>query len=55
MERFVVVKSLTRFYGYAIKAPLSITWANGPQNTVGWYRCTSDAQRRSEELNRRLA
>ena len=52
MERFVVVKSLTRKYGYAIQAPRSITWAQGPQNTFGWYRRKSDAQERAEELNR---
>lgn len=52
MERFVVVKSLTRRYGYAIKAPRSITWAKGPQNAVGWYRRKSDAQVRADELNR---
>ena len=55
MERFVVVKSLTRRYGYAIQAPRSITWAKGPQNTVGWYRLKSDAQNRAEELNRAFA
>ena len=53
MERFVVVKSITRKYGYAIKAPRSITWVNGPQNTVGWYRYKSDAQKRADELNRK--
>ena len=55
MEKFVVVKSLTRKCGYAIKAPRFITWAKGPQNTVGWYRRKSDAQQRAEELNRAFA
>jgi hypothetical protein len=52
ISRFVVVKSLTRKYGYSIKAPRSITWAKGPQNTVGWYRRKADAIKRAEELNR---
>lgn len=52
MARFIVVKSLTRKYGYTVKAPPSITWANGPQHTVGWYRRKLDAQRRADELNR---
>ncbi len=52
MERFVVVKSLTHKYGYAIQAPPSITWAKGAQNTFGWYRRKSDAQERADELNR---
>jgi len=52
MEKFVVVKSLTRRYGYSIRAPKSVTWATGPQNTVGWYRRKADAQRRADELNR---
>lgn len=54
MERrrqFVVVKSLTRKYGYTVKAPPGIAWAKGPRNTVGWYRRKSDAQKRAEELN----
>lgn len=55
MDRFVVVKSLTRRCGYAVQAPRSITWAKGPQNTVGWYRYSSDAQKRAEELNRAFA
>jgi hypothetical protein len=49
---FVVVKSLTRKYGFTLKAPRVITWAKGPQNTVGWYRRKSDAQKRADELNR---
>lgn len=53
-QRFVVVKSLTRRYGYAIKAPSHITWAKGPQNTFGWYRLKSEALRRTDELNRTL-
>jgi hypothetical protein len=53
-DRFVVIKSLTRKYGYSIKAPRSITWATGPQNTVGWYRRMADAQRRADEYNRAL-
>jgi hypothetical protein len=52
MKKFVVVKSLTRKYGYTLKAPLSITWAKGPQNTVGWYRRKSDALKRADEFNR---
>lgn len=55
MGRFIVVKSPTRKYGYAIQAPRSITWAKGPQNTVGWYRRKLDAQNRAEELNRAFA
>ena len=50
--RFVVVKSLTRKYGFSIKAPRRITWTAGPQKTFGWYRLKSDAQRRADELNR---
>jgi hypothetical protein len=29
MCKFIVVKSLTRKYGYTLKAPQSITWATG--------------------------
>jgi hypothetical protein len=54
MDRFVVVKSLTRRYGYAIKAPSFITWARGPQHTFGWYRAKSAAQERADELNNAL-
>lgn len=54
MDRFVVVKSLTRRYGYAIKAPWFITWARGPQHTFGWYRTKSEAQARTNELNTAL-
>ena len=39
-------------YGYAIRAPRHVTWATGPQNTVGWYRRKSDAQKRADEFNR---
>jgi hypothetical protein len=53
--RFVVVRSLTRSYGYSIKFPPSITWAKGPQNTVGWYRRKVDAIQRADELNRAFA
>ena len=35
-----------------LMAPRFITWVNGPQNTVGWYRRKSDAQKRADELNR---
>ena len=52
MNRFVVVKSLIRKYGYSIQAPRNITWAAGPQHTFGWYRRKSDARKRAEELNR---
>jgi hypothetical protein len=52
MERFDVVKALTRRYGYSIQAPRHITWATGPQHTFGWYRYKSDAQRRANEFNR---
>ena len=52
MNRFVVVKSLARKYGYAIQAPPGISWAKGPQRTVGWYRLKSDAVKRADELNR---
>jgi len=52
MSRFVVVKALTRKYGYSIQAPPSVTWATGPQRTFGWYRLKADAQRRADELNR---
>jgi len=52
MDRFVVVKSLTRKYGYGIQAPRTITWATGPQHTFGWYRYKSDAQKRADEFNR---
>jgi hypothetical protein len=52
MNRFIVVKSLTRKYGYSIRAPRHVTWATGPTNTVGWYRRKSDAQKRADELNR---
>jgi hypothetical protein len=51
MCRFIVVKSLTRKYGFALKAPPSITWVTGPQNSCGWYRLKSDAQKRADELN----
>lgn len=52
MNRFIVVRSLTRKYGYALQAPPGTTWATGPQRTFGWYRYKSDARRRAEELNR---
>jgi hypothetical protein len=52
MNRFIVVKSQTRKHGYAIKAPGRVTWATGPQNTFGWYRYKSDAQKRADEFNR---
>lgn len=55
MNRFVVVKSLTRKYGFAIQAPPGTTWATGPGRTVGWYRRKSDALKRAEELNRESA
>jgi hypothetical protein len=55
MEKFVVVKSLARKYGYAIKAPRTITWAKGPQKTFGWYRRKSDAQQRAAALNQTVA
>jgi len=51
MNVVVVVKSLTRKYGYSIQAPPNITWAVGPLRTFGWYRYKSDAQKRAEELN----
>jgi hypothetical protein len=54
MERFIVVKSLTRKFGYSLQAPRRITWANGPQNTVGWYRRKADAQSQADEYNRAL-
>ena len=52
MDKFIVVKSQTRKYGYAIRAPRHVTWATGPKNTFGWYRRKSDAQERADELNR---
>jgi len=52
MSRFIVVKALTRRYGYSIQAPPGITWATGPQRTFGWYRLKSHALKRAEELNR---
>ena len=51
MCKFIVVKALTRKYGYTLKAPQSITWATGPQNTCGWYRLKSDARKRADEFN----
>jgi hypothetical protein len=52
MNKFVVVKTLTRKYGYSIQAPPGITWATGPQRTFGWYRYKSDAQSRADVFNR---
>ena len=52
VKKFVVVKSLTRKYGYSIQAPPHITWVKGPQNTFGWYRLKSDAQQRAGVMNR---
>ena len=52
LECFIVVKSLTRSYGYTIQAPRHITWATGPQNTFGWYRLKADAQQRANVFNR---
>jgi len=52
MNKFVVVKSLTRKYGYSIQAPPGVTWVTGPQRTFGWYRLKADAQKRVDELNR---
>ena len=52
MSKFVVVKSLTRRYGFSIQAPPNTPWATGPQGTFGWYRLKSDAQERADELNR---
>lgn len=54
MDGFIVVRALTRRYGYAIQAPLNITWAVGPQRTFGWYRRKSDAKQRADELNRAM-
>lgn len=51
-SQFLVVKSLSRNYGYSIKAPKNINWAEGPQNTFGWYRRKSDAQHRVDVLNK---
>jgi hypothetical protein len=51
MSKFIVVKSLTRKYGYSIQAPPKITWAKGPGNTFGWYRLKSDARKRADEFN----
>lgn len=55
MNKFIVVKSLTRKYGFAIQAPSHITWAVGPKHTLGWYRRKSDAQKRADEFNRAIA
>lgn len=55
MNRFVVVKSLTRSYGYSIQAPSGVTWVKGPHHTFGWYRLKRDAQKRADELNRACA
>ena len=52
MSRFIVVKSLTRRYGFSIQAPPNVSWATGPHGTFGWYRLKSDAQKRADELNR---
>jgi hypothetical protein len=48
---FIVVKSKTRKYGYSVKAPASVIWATGPDNTFGWYRRKSDAQQRADAMN----
>lgn len=47
MNRYRVVRSRTRAYGYAIQAPLGDTWAKGPGGTFGWYRRKRDAQARA--------
>lgn len=52
VNQFVVVKSLTRKYGYSIKAPNGISWVTGPKNTFGWYRLKSDAQKQAAILNK---
>jgi hypothetical protein len=49
---FTVVKSTSRSYGYSIKAPAHITWAQGPGNTFGWYRRKSDAQTTADAHNK---
>jgi hypothetical protein len=49
--RFTVVRSTSRKYGYSIKAPADVTWANGPGNTFGWYKRKQDAQHRCNVLN----
>jgi hypothetical protein len=55
MCKFIVVKSLTRKYGYSIQAPRHITWATGPQNTFGWYRLKSVAEQRASVFNKAFA
>jgi hypothetical protein len=53
-DPFVVVKSRSRTYGFAIQAPASVAWAIGPGHTFGWYRRRSDAQERADVHNRWL-
>lgn len=52
INQFTVVKSLTRKYGYSIKASKDISWVIGPENTFGWYRLKSDAQKQVDVWNK---
>ena len=54
-NRFAVVPSRTRRYGYSLQAPAGVTWAIGPGRTVGWYRRKRDAVQACVSLNHWLA
>ena len=54
MNRFAVVPSHTRRYGYSLQAPPGVTWAIDPGRTVGWYRRKRDAQQACASLNQWL-
>jgi hypothetical protein len=51
-EKFTVIRSRRRSYGYSIQAPSDVTWAIGPGGSFGWYRKKSDAQRTADAHNK---
>ncbi len=53
MERYKVVKNISRGYGYALQdtQPERDSYALGPQRTMGWYKYKRDAVTRAKVLN----
>lgn len=52
--RFIVVKSRSRKYGYALQdtqAPPKPNQYVRQDNIAGWYKLKKDAQARADELN----
>ena len=53
MERYKVVKNISRGYGYALQdtQPEKPGYSDGPQHTMGWYKYKRDAVARAKVLN----